>query len=50
VRNENGIDDSFAYIDNSGVALMKWNDTSRDISCTKYFPKEVIQKWSGRRE
>jgi len=48
VRNENGIDDSFAYIDNSGVALMKWNDASRDISCTKYFPKEVIKKWSEK--
>ena len=48
VRNENGIDDSFAYIDNSGVALMKWNDASRNISCTKYFPKEIIKKWSGR--
>ena len=48
VRNEYGIDDSFAYIDNRGVALMKWNDATRDISCTKYFPKEIIKKRSGR--
>lgn len=44
VRNEKGIDDSFAYIDTSGVALMKWNDTFRDITCTKYFSKETIKR------
>ena len=47
VRNENGIDDSFAYIDSAGVGLMKWNDEPKQISCTRYFPKEVIKKRSA---
>lgn len=46
VRNIYGIDDSFAYIDTAGVALMKWHDTQREISCTKYFSKEIIKKRS----
>lgn len=46
VRNEYGIDDSFAYIDTSGVALMKWHDTTREITCTKYFSRETIKKRS----
>jgi hypothetical protein len=43
VRNEYGIDDCFAYIDCSGVALMKWNDSTKEILCKKYFPKEIIK-------
>lgn len=46
VRNIYGIDDSFAYIDTSGAALMKWNDATRQITCTKYFPKETIKRRS----
>ncbi len=47
VRNIYGIDDSFAYIDSAGVGLMKWNDGPKKITCTKYFPKEIIKKRSA---
>ena len=40
---ESNIEDCFAYIDNSGVALLEWDNTDEKIYCKKFFPAGTIK-------